>query len=168
MFPVIDTYHRLKTVKTVPTMAFYNTINLSGPALERAQAKTLKQKQLVAALFRNNPTTRFSASQIHTLFRAKYGRKDPITSWRRTLTDLTSDGVLIKGSIKQQVLGPNGSPENTWVYNEAGDTKALQSFLDDLQSGKLEDRPTVSQHPSAAPIPMHCEPKGFVQLQMFL
>jgi hypothetical protein len=126
-------------------MAFYNTIRLSGSELSRAQAREMNQRQLVLALFRFNPDKRFSPSQIYTLFRARYGNQSPITSWRRTLTDLTSEGLLIKGTVAQQVLGPNGRPEHTWAYNEAGDTRALEGFMEDLQEWRLENREKCSE-----------------------
>jgi hypothetical protein len=148
--------------------SFYNTLDLSGAALSKANARAATQEQFVAALFRQNPTVRFSPSQIQKLAAAKYGKTAPLTSWRRSVTNLCQRGTLTKCAKAYQIPGPFGLPENVWVYNAEGDTKALQSFLVFQQNGKLEDRPTVSQHPSAAPIPMHCEPKGFVQLQMFL
>jgi hypothetical protein len=152
-------------------MAFYNTIRLSGEDLSRAQAKEMKQRQLVMALFRFNPDKRFSPSQIYTLFKAKYGHKSPITSWRRTLTDLTGEGLLIKGDLKQQVLGPNGRPEHTWSYNAEADTKALESFFSDLQEGRLEEREKCSPVSPQPEKVYRCStppaPRGFIQQELF-
>jgi hypothetical protein len=137
-------------------MSFYNTINLSGQDLSRAQAKAMTQKQLVAALFRLNPDKRFSPSQVYTLFKAKYGLRNPITSWRRCFSNLTDEGVLIKGDRLQMILGPEGKPEHTWAYSEAGDTNALQTFFNKLQSGEIEGGPYVPP-----------TPKQFVQKELF-
>jgi hypothetical protein len=69
------------------------------------------------------------------------------------------------------VISPYGEKEYTWAYNEAGDTKALESFFSDLQEGRLEEREKcdpVSPRPekvyrcSAPPAP-----RGFIQTELF-
>jgi hypothetical protein len=169
MLTVIDTpppSYRLKTtVKTEPmSKSFFNTIRLNSDELEKAHARAASQEQLVAAIFRANPGRKISPSQIQTLIGAKYGRHCPLTSWRRAFSNLTADGVLTKCPTSDRIPGQYGLPEHTWQYNEAGDVKALETFMTDLQADRLEARPKVSP----APQPMHCAPAGFVQLQMFV
>jgi hypothetical protein len=131
--------------------SFFNTINLEGPALEKATARAAYQNDLIIAIFRQNPNRRFSPSQMQKIISAKYGRHLIITSVRRSMTTLTDRGSLTKGDDAQRIAGPNGVPENTWAYNEAGDTKALEGFLEDLQEGRLENREKCSEvSPQAA------------------
>jgi hypothetical protein len=151
--------------------SFFNTINLEGPALEKATARAATQEALVAAIFRNNPTRKFSPSQLQKLISAKYGRTAPITSWRRSLTNLTDRGTLTKCPKSDQVPGPFGLPENVWVYNEAGDTKALEGFMEDLQEGRLEGKEKCSEvSPQAEKATRQVTPptpKGFIQQALF-
>jgi hypothetical protein len=137
-------------------MAFYNTLDLSGPALEKAQARTASQETLVKAIFRNNPTTKLSPSQLMKLVRARYGLHTPLTSWRRCFTDLTKENFLIKCGKEDQVVGEYGEKENVWRYNDSGDTSALQTFFNKLQNGELEGGPYVPP-----------TPKQFVQKELF-
>ena len=141
------------------TKSFHNTTNLAGADLERAHARAAYQDDLIAAIFRANPTRRIPPSQMQRLIAKKYSRHLIITSVRRSMNTLTEKGVLTKGSDEQQVMGPNGRPENTWAYNATGDANALQSFFTDLQDGRLEERPTVGQQPPT--------PTKFVQQELF-
>jgi hypothetical protein len=155
--------------------SFFNTINLEGPALEKATARAAYQNDLIIAIFRQNPSRRFSPSQMQKIISAKYGRHLIITSVRRSMTTLTDRGSLTKGDDAQRIAGPNGVPENTWAYNEAGDTKALEGFLEDLQEGRLENRekcdpvssnvsPQTEKATRQAAPPT---PKGFIQQALF-
>lgn len=150
--------------------SFFNTVDLSGEYLSKANARAATQENLVAAIFRQNPTKRFSPSQLQKLISAKYGRNAPITSWRRSLTNLTDRGTLTKCGKADQVPGPFGLPENVWKYNEAGDTRALETFMEDLQEGRLENREKcseVSPQPEATIRTDSPAPKGFVQQALF-
>lgn len=163
---VIDTiFQTQKTTSTQMSKSFFNTINLEGPALEKATARAAYQNDIIIAIFRANPTRRFSPSQMQKIIAAKYGRHLLIGSVRRSMTTLAGRGSLTKGDDSQRIAGPSGVPENTWAYNEAGDTKALESFFSDLQEGKLEGREKCSDvSPRPTPPPT---PKGFIQQALF-
>lgn len=167
---VIQPYSKPKKTTTRP-MAFYNTIRLNSPELEKKEARAASQENFVKALFRSNPDRKISPSQVQTIAASKYGRHVLLTSWRRAFSDLTKAGILVKCGKDDQVVGPHGEKEHTWRYNEAADTKALESFFSDLQEGKLENREKCSEvspraytgNRNAAPP----APRMFVQQELF-
>lgn len=116
---------------------FFNTINLSGKALELAVVMAANQDDIVAEIFAANPGKHISPSQIHEIVLKKYKRNCPITSFRRSINTLTKINVLIK--TDNMVMGPFGKPEHTWIYNKPSSTpEELEQFMDDLTSGKLD------------------------------
>jgi hypothetical protein len=122
---------------------FYNTLNLSGKALEIANARAAAQEDLVAEIYAANPGVHISPSQIMELVSKKYQRNCPLTSWRRSITNLTKINVLIKTDKK--VPGKFGMEEHTWVYNKPkASDQELSDFMHDLTSGKL-DEPKLKQ-----------------------
>jgi hypothetical protein len=149
--------------------SFFNTINLYGTGLTKAEARAAYQNVLIAAIFRANPEKRISPYQMQKILSARYGRNLLITSVRRSMTTLTDKGTLQKCGKEHQVISPYGEKEYTWTYNEAGDTKALEGFMEDLQEGRLESRekcsPVASNvSPRTTPPPT---PKGFIQQALF-
>jgi hypothetical protein len=160
--------------------SFFNTINLDGTGLTKAEARAAYQNVLIAAIFRANPEKRISPYQMQKILSARYGRNLLITSVRRSMTTLTDKGTLQKCGKEHQVISPYGEKEYTWAYNESGDTKALESFFSDLQEGKLEERekcsvPEQGLPPTtrnASPQTVHrCSappaPRGFIQQALF-
>lgn len=95
---------------------FYNTINLEGKELERANARAAAQESLITAIFKANPGRKISPSQIHNIMRTKYDLHPPITSVRRGMTNLTKDkhmNVLTK--LDEKIESPFASWEHFWV-----------------------------------------------------
>jgi len=101
--------------------SFYNTINFSGKDLEEANAKVKKQEDLVLAIFKANPNLKFSPSQMHNIFGRKYNLYPPITSIRRSITNLAGRLELIK--TDETVPGLYHLPEHTWKLANAIDIK---------------------------------------------
>ena len=87
---------------------FYNTTNLSGVELYTAQGKAKTQSRVIMGMFRRPEWSRLSPKDIMNLTDDQW----PITSVRRTLTNLTKDGLLIK--TEDKVTGMYGSPEHVW------------------------------------------------------
>jgi hypothetical protein len=150
--------------------SFFNTINLDGTGLTKAEARAAYQNVLIAAIFRANPEKRISPYQMQKILSARYGRNLLITSVRRSMTTLTDKGTLQKCGKEHQVISPYGEKEYTWAYNEGGDTKALESFFSDLQEGRLETREKcdpVSPQPEVTIRTDSPAPKGFIQQALF-
>lgn len=94
---------------------FYNTIDLTGQELEKAKVQTLKQEELIAAIFKNNCHKEISPSQILDIVNKHYGLNWPITSIRRAITNLTEENALVK--LKTMKEGIYGKLEHLWRYN---------------------------------------------------
>lgn len=116
---------------------FYNTISLEGEALQKATARALAQDRLVEEIFKSNKGRKLSPSQIQKIVASKYDRHSPITSWRRSITNLTKDGKLIKMGKEDQVTGIYASKEHTWMWKEEKDQE-LQEWFTDYQNGKFD------------------------------
>lgn len=95
---------------------FYNTISLEGAELSKAKADTSKQEELIKAIFKKNPSTPISPSEILDVISSHYKLNWPLTSIRRAITNLTDDTVLIKLSTMKD--GIYGKPEHTWRWNQ--------------------------------------------------
>lgn len=95
-------------------MAFYNTTDESGPALEASRCKGRKQESAVLGYYLQHPNNFVSPSQ---LFKAFEHKNWPITSIRRAVTDLTRDGLLVK--TPKTVMGIYGKKEHCWKLKPA-------------------------------------------------
>jgi len=92
---------------------YYNTTNLSGKDLEIAVAAAKNQDDAILTIFLNT-RSEWSPWQIHRAL-LKAGRNSPVTSARRSITNLTTSGHLIMTG--EQVIGEYGRPENVWKIN---------------------------------------------------
>ena len=74
-------------------MSFYNTINEKQPELALAWKRTEAQKEAVKKIFNSYPLglTAFETWRIYE----SHGFTCPLTSIRRSVTDLTTEGYLI-------------------------------------------------------------------------
>jgi predicted ArsR family transcriptional regulator len=86
-------------------MGYYNTTNETGADLSVSVEKNEKQEAVVLRLFQSvgewQPSHIYEALKVY-----------PITSIRRTLTDLTARGYLIKSDVKKK--GMYGKSEHVW------------------------------------------------------
>lgn len=89
---------------------FYNTIQLSGNELREAVASAKDQDRAVLLIFENTNRS-FSPSEILRLIE-KTGKKPPITSIRRSITNLTKEGKLIK--LEEYTQGLYNKREHKW------------------------------------------------------
>lgn len=92
---------------------YYNTNGLTGDALKDAIARAKSLEASILLLFVNTGRN-FSPSQVLKLME-RAGKKNPITSIRRALTNLTSSGDLVK--TMEQVKGQYDLPEHVWSIN---------------------------------------------------
>ena len=87
---------------------YYNTTNQKGTTLKDSVSKTEKQEVKVLRFFKENPKAYLSPCQVHKML----GINCPITSIRRTITDLTGLGELEKTDIMHE--GVYGKKVHTW------------------------------------------------------
>ncbi len=90
-------------------MTFFNTINLHGKPLYEAEVKTRTQEERVHDFFLNAGGLHGPTEVMDKVF---HGENVPVTSVRRAITNLTSEGKLTK-SISQ-CQGAYGKPEYLW------------------------------------------------------
>lgn len=97
------------TQATLFPISYHNTVPLSGQQLQKAEAEAVRQEDEVLALFQRH--RRLTPWQAEARLNAS-GRKWPITSIRRAITNLTGSGQLKKTGDK--ISGPLGHIENVW------------------------------------------------------
>ena len=88
---------------------FYNTTKESGGILETFKSKASAQDDIILSLFNKNPKRLFSPYDVWKL---KFTENTPLTSIRRSITNLTNRGILIK--TDQKVQGNYGRPTYLW------------------------------------------------------
>lgn len=93
-------------------MTYYNTTKQKRTALEVYRTKALNQEEIIMEVMR-----RYKAMTASRLWRNLQKNKLnwPITSVRRSLTNLMNQGVLRKGDL---VGGIYGRPEHIYHYNK--------------------------------------------------
>ena len=101
--------------------SFHNTINLSGPELRSAQSSAKSQEAEILKLFRQGWQT-FTPSEILRQFDRQLDTNVPITSIRRGITNLTTQGFLVK--LDDTRRGPLGKPEHLWALVQSAPTQS--------------------------------------------
>jgi hypothetical protein len=86
--------------------AYHVTANVTSDDLIKYQEKSQKQSEIILDLFSRYQT--LSPSQIFKLLKEKY----PITSVRRAITNLTTEGSLTK--TDHTIKGIYGRNEHLW------------------------------------------------------
>jgi Fe2+ or Zn2+ uptake regulation protein len=89
--------------------SFYNTITVSGRLLKKCKQDAEKQESIILDYFKKHSKLEFSACDVHIGLRINA----PLTSVRRAITNLTSQGFLNKTGNKK--IGTYGKPVNTWA-----------------------------------------------------
>jgi len=89
---------------------YYNTNEETGENLQRSRARTASQEDIIYRIFDGESNLELTPSELLSML----GPDTiwPITSVRRALSDLTSEGKLTKTNNKK--LGPYGKHEFTW------------------------------------------------------
>ena len=91
-------------------MTYFNTTHLSDGDLADSIYKADTQEYKILLYFLNHPEVKLSPAEVLE----RVIPTAPITSARRALTNLTTDGYLRKA---HQKLGPWGKPTYTWELN---------------------------------------------------
>ena len=72
-------------------MSYYNTTNLNGADLKKSTGRAESQTEKILRFFLANPDWSFTPAMIHKVFNDIL-----LTSVRRSMSDLTKSGDLIK------------------------------------------------------------------------
>jgi hypothetical protein len=92
---------------------FFNTNQTPEPQLSERRNAAITQQDMILEIFRRNQM--MTPSRCHHIYH-QYGRKAPITSIRRAITNLASQGFLIK--TKETAPGPYGQAEHFYKLNK--------------------------------------------------
>ena len=88
---------------------YYNTTASVQPVVGKYRERAKSQDVRILAAFLENPRSLATPSQVLSWV---FNGSVPLTSVRRSLTDLTNAGELVK--TDKQVEGPYGRPEYQW------------------------------------------------------
>lgn len=91
---------------------FYNTTSESGAALQQYRTKAHTQDDFILELFKKTGMALTPSQVWKSLFDTS---RVPITSVRRSITNLTKQGLL-KNTLKKRA-GHFGRPEYEWQIN---------------------------------------------------
>jgi len=92
----------------------HNTTNETGEKLQEYRNKAASQESWIASFFELNPGEVFTPWEIQSLV---FTRKVPITSVRRSMSDLTKVGILTKTEHLKEA-GNYGRRSYAWMLNE--------------------------------------------------
>jgi hypothetical protein len=90
---------------------YYNTNDETGDALKSSRRKAGTQEEIILHFFTNNPNLQLSPFDIQNIL----GLNAPITSIRRAITNLATNGDLRKTKLMK--IGPYGKQVHTWRLN---------------------------------------------------
>jgi len=100
---------------------FYNTTNLNGADLKKSTGRAESQTEKILRFFLSHPDWSFTPAMIQKVF-----GNILLTSVRRSMSDLTKSGDLIK--TDSQALGNFGSANYKWMLNQTKHPKQLKLF----------------------------------------
>lgn len=96
--------------------SFFNTVSLSGVALVDATVRAMKQDEVILSIFKEYPRTAFTPFDIQYNVKRIYDKDYPITSVRRSLSNLTDQGKLSK-SEKAEGKGIYKVANHKWALS---------------------------------------------------
>ena len=93
---------------------YYNTTNEKGSLLKTNMKQATNQEQLTLAVFQTYPNDNLSAYDVWQFLidNESINEQTPLTSIRRSITDLTNRNRLVK--TDKRVLGNAGRSTYTW------------------------------------------------------
>ena len=94
-------------------MRYYNTNNLKGDELEKAERKAETQESKILKFFSIYRKKYFAPHQIVDIL---FYDNTPLTSVRRAITNLEQKGLLTK--TNNMIDGPFGKPVHTWTLTK--------------------------------------------------
>lgn len=106
---------------------FHNTIPIEGEDLQEAKERAKRQQNAVLVFFEQNKGKSFIPSEVYDGVYLDYlvfrdTMKAPLlTSIRRAITNLTTQGYLRKCGPEEMRMGPHGVKNRTWTFNSDRD-----------------------------------------------
>lgn len=91
---------------------YYNTTNETGDTLDNSRKKTSNQNVLVLNVFKIHEDDHLSPDEVTRYIAVNFNKQYPVTSIRRAITDLTTEGKLEKTDKKK--MGNWGKQVHTW------------------------------------------------------
>jgi hypothetical protein len=107
-----------------PELIFHDTVPIPEEQLPQARETAAKQKGIILDVFRERFSMSFTPVEVHNIINETM----LLTSVRRSITDLTKEGRLIKCQWSESKPGAYGKPNRVWTYN--------QNFLNRLNPQK--------------------------------
>ena len=91
---------------------YYNTTNEKEPVLNHLRGNAMKQDEIVLDFFKNNDSEFTPCEVLENAFT----KNVPLTSVRRSITNLEGKGILIKTATKR--IGLYGRFNYCWKLNK--------------------------------------------------
>lgn len=92
---------------------FHNTIGLLPSEKAQREVKVSRQVDRVLDFFKEHPHSDFTPCEVYL----KFGQQYPLTSIRRSISDLTKMGELVKTDRMRK--GMFNEVNHTWRYGKA-------------------------------------------------
>lgn len=102
-------------------MNYFNTTQETGATLNQYEAKATNQDETILNFFRKHPGKKFTPFEVQN---RAFIDEPPITSVRRSITNLTNKGKLIR--TEQKAGGRYGRSNYLWTVK--GEVKQLTFF----------------------------------------
>ena len=117
---------------------YFNTTNLEGEDLRDAKQKATNQNDLVIELFREKQDP-MTPSEVWKILIGRNSIKSvtPLTSIRRSITSLTTAGLL--ELTTNQKTGMFGRPEGIWKLSESQAGKFTSQERDEMERDFFND-----------------------------
>lgn len=107
-------------------MSFYNTTSETGATLAHYKLKEAKQREYVLGLFKRLQIP-LTPSFVHESYCRDTGKhRTPLTSIRRTITDLTADNKLER--LDDKTEGIYGRNQHYWKLKEVSEPGQQKLF----------------------------------------
>ena len=103
-------------------MSYYNTTNLNGADLKKSTGRAESQTEKILRFFLAHPRKSFTPIQVW----AANNSISLLTSVRRSMSDLTKSGDLIK--TEERVIEYYGAITYKWTLNQEKHPKQLKLF----------------------------------------
>lgn len=102
-----------------PELIFHDTVSLPDDQIAKARKDAEKQNSIVLAFFERHSDRNFTAIEVHDLL-YNINRHDNImlNSIRRSITNLTRAGRLIKCDWSESRQGRFGKMNRVWRFNK--------------------------------------------------
>lgn len=97
-------------------LVFHDTVPLDEQDLPKAREIAIKQKAIVLDFFKSYPNDGYTPYEVYEFFMS-YEGDILLTSIRRSITDLTKEGRLIKCQWSESKPGAYGKLNRCWRYN---------------------------------------------------